>query len=119
MDIVTDDDWQDWEEDPYGVNETPANPEAKTQDTLTLEPEYAKQDGIKFEFTGTLLIPAPGEVERLAREKPPEMMSVVGSKPIVYVPETPRGNRFAAHKGDFKRVKMNAIDALRLRQRGA
>lgn len=93
------------------------DPETKTQDTLTLEPEYAKQDGIKFEFTGTLLIPAPGEMERLERQKPKEMMSVVGSKPVLFVPEPV--TRFAKTRDDFKIVKMNGLEALRLRQRGA
>ena len=115
-DIETDDDWQDSWDDPY-VLDKPDDPEKKSQDTLTLEPEYEKQDGIKFEFTGTLLIPAPGEMERLAREKPREMMSVVGSKPVVYVPEPI--TRFAKHRNDFRKVKMNGLDALRLRQRGA
>lgn len=116
--VETDDDYDD---DPYGVNVPSSeavekDQEKKTQEKLELEPQYEKQDGIKFEFTGTLLIPAPGEMERLEREKPREMMSVVGSKPIVYVPEPI--TRFAKTRDDFRKVKMNGLDALRLRQRG-
>lgn len=113
MPDIIPDDWQDNWDEPYFVE--PDDPEKKSQDTLTLEPEYDKQDGIKFEFTGTLMIPAPGEMERLEREKPSPLSNIAVAEPALFV----RKEVAFATRNDFRKVKMNGLAALRLRQRGA
>ncbi|SRR5258708_92811 len=109
------------DDDPFEINEIPpSDPETtKVQETLTLDPQYEIQSGVKFEFTGTLLIPAPGEAERLMREKQPEVSSVCIANPVVYgMTKDIRAHRFAKNKNDFRKVKMNGLEALRFRAKG-
>lgn len=87
------------------------------QNSLDLTPEYAEQDGVKFEFSGTLLIPAPGEAERLAREKLPEMNPVCLATPQIMSPQSHyHGYRNTTER---KSVKMSALQMFKLRRRGA
>jgi hypothetical protein len=104
--------FEDWD-----FGDSPSDPESKTQETLAIQPSYEKQDEIKFEFTGTLLVPTAEEIARIERERPREMMTVVGSKPVIFVAET-KIERTKRHGSQFQKVKMNGLDALRLRQRG-
>jgi hypothetical protein len=88
------------------------------QPTLDFVPEYENYAGVAHEFTGTLFVPAPGESERLAKERPKEQMNVVGSKPVIFTLTEPRGNRFAKSKDDFTKVKLDLKTALGLRAKG-
>lgn len=94
-------------------------PESKPNQTdLDFEPQYAVHEGVKHEFTGLLFIPAPGESERLEREKQPETNPVALVTPVPLVPQESYYHGFSGNKSAAKRVKMNPLDALRLRQRG-
>ena len=91
-------------------------PESKpSQSDLGFEPKYAVQDGVKHEFTGLLFIPAPGESERLEREKPPEMNPVCIATPVPLVPKGSHYQGFTGNETAGKKVKMKMLDALRLR----
>lgn len=79
---------------------------------LTFEPEYAEQDGIKHEFTGSLYIPAPGESERCETERQsrePELNPVCIAAPLIEKP----------YRSDWttRRVKMSAGEMIRLNAR--
>jgi hypothetical protein len=90
----------------------------KSQPTLELTPEYECYAGVAHEWTGTLFVPAPGESERLTKERKSDEMSVVGSKPVIFEIAVSRGNRFARSKDDFTKVKLDPMLALRLRAKG-
>jgi hypothetical protein len=111
MDNLTDN-WGDFE--PIDIVKN----HVKSQDTFPMGDGYVEQSGVKFASVGSLLMPAPGESEKYAKANP-ELAEVVGSKPVIFVPGEHRGHRFAKDRNDFRKVKMNGLDALRLRQRGA
>lgn len=94
-------------------------PESKPkQQDFEFEPQYAVHDGVKHEFTGLLFIPAPGESERLEKEKQPDINPVALVTPVPLVPQKSHYHGFTGNESAAKRVKMNPLDALRLRQRG-
>lgn len=81
------------------------------QDGFNFEPQYDIHDGVKFTCVGGLMVPAPGESERLAKERGPEMASVVGSKPVLYAVES-QVIQPGRYRGQT--VKVRGKDALRL-----
>jgi len=91
-----------------------------TQKHLAFEPDYIVESGVKFQFNGTLLIPAPGEVERLAAiPKPPqpiETKQIITATMGVHTlprPEPPTHNGIVTH-GTIRRVKIEAKDLMRM-----
>lgn len=88
------------------------------QPELSYEPQYEVHDGVEHEFSGTLYVPTQREIEKQEKAEAEKPMSVVGSKPVIFIPEQPRGNRFAKTRDDFTKVKLNPLLALRLRAKG-
>jgi hypothetical protein len=76
--------------------------------SIELNPEYAAQDGVNHEWTGTLFVPAPGEYERSEAERIAQVeMNPVGiATPLVHAP--------FATSWTTKRVKMSAKEMIRL-----
>jgi hypothetical protein len=104
------------------MNSKPAasGPESKTpkQTEIDLAPEYAVSDGVKFEYNGLLLIPAPGESERLEREKPVEVNPVCIATPAVFGVGQSHYHGYA-NTSERKKITMNAKQMHRLRTRNA
>jgi hypothetical protein len=91
-------------------------PESKpSQSDIDFEPKYETHDGVKHEFTGLLYVPAPGESERLEREKPPETNPICIATPVPLVPKGSHYQGFTGNETAGKKVKMRMLDALKLR----
>lgn len=88
----------------------PTNSNAE-QEGFDFQPQHDQHAGIRFTFSGGLMIPAPGESERIAKERGPEMASVVGSKPVLHVVES-----LVIQPGRYRgqTVKIRGKDALKL-----
>lgn len=91
------------------------------QKKFDIQPDYIVESGVKFEFTGSLLIPAPGEAERLAAalkpEQPIETKQIITATMGVHTlgrPDPPTQNGVVTHFA-VRRVKMEPRDFLRLR----
>ena len=107
--------FDDWEDDYADVITTPKE---DGQNPQTLKPDYIQSStGTKHEYNGLLLVPTAEETERIERERPVDFNQVCEAVATPLVPDF-RGNRFARSKSDFKSVKMNYLDAARLRTRG-
>ena len=95
--------------------ESTDNAPEKEQDEFAFEPQYDIHDGVKFTVSeGGLMIPAPGEFKRCEEERGPEMMTVVGSKPVIHVVENTVAR--IGYKG--RSVKMRPMDSIKLRAKG-
>lgn len=81
------------------------------QEGFDFEPQYDHHDGMKFTCVGGLMVPAPGESERIAKERGPEMMEVVGSKPVLHVVES-QIIQPGRYRGQT--VKIRGKDAIRI-----
>jgi hypothetical protein len=90
---------------------TDSSTDKTRQSEFAFTPEYENYAGVEHEFTGTLFVPTAREEAKQAEAAKPEMMSVVGSKPVLFV--APSEIVRLGHSG--KKVKMNALDALKLR----
>lgn len=81
------------------------------QSGFDMNPEYHEEQGVKFAYTGALYAPAPGEAERLAVElkekRLTELHDEIRHTTILAAAEQKRR--------DGLRVRMNPLDALRLR----
>ena len=90
------------------------------QKHLDIKPDYIVESGVKFEFTGTLLVPAPGEAERLAampKPAPPlEAKQIITAAPGVLKlggSDCPTRNGVVTHFA-VRRVKIEPREMLRL-----
>lgn len=98
-----------------------SSPESSTpkQSKLNLEPEYAEADGIKFEFSGTLLVPTPEETKRLDREREFKERLVVAEEThsVIASPQS----HYYGFRNTTKptNVKMSALQMHKLRTKGA
>jgi hypothetical protein len=98
------------------VTSSPASSTPK-QEEFKLTPEYAEANGVKFEFNGSLLVPAPGEAERLEREKPVEFNPVCLATPKIV---SPQSHYFGYDNTTGpQRVKMSAKQMHKLRSKNA